>query len=338
MVKANIVKLRNGVIAILMIAVLLASAFQPAFAMEDFDTETPMTLTASFTGKAAEVDGLPLDVYKIASMDEDLDFQVEEKFTDYGINFSGINNQDDWRTIGVTLRSYIMRDQIEPDYSKVTVNGTAEFGEVEPGLYLVLGPDFYVFDETEYSVDITLVAVPGIGENENWINEVVFSPKYTYNSPPPAPSTKGLKAIKIWKDEDVEGITRPESIELELVCDGEVVEVVTLNKENGWTYEWGALDSKKTHTITEKNVPEGYTVGIDVDGDTCTVTNTAEPPEEPPTPAPEPPKNPTPTPTPTPSVPQLPNTGVPWIPAIILGASGIVLLFMGIFRRNSGRA
>lgn len=336
MIKTITVKWRKTTLAIcLLVLVILASTFQVAFALEEFDTETPTTMTASFTGQASNVDGIVLDVYKVADFDKDIVFKVDETFADYSIDFSGIDNQDDWRTIGTTLRNYIMRDQIEADFSKATVNGTADFGEVEPGLYLVLGPDFYVFEETEYSVDITLVAVPGLDENEKWINEVVFSPKYTYQNPPPAPGTKGLKAIKLWKDDGVEGVTRPESIELELVCEGEIVETVTLNKENGWTYEWGALDSTKSYAITEKNVPEGYTVAINTEVDTCTVTNTAKPPTPPTPPTPTPPENPPKTP---PAAPLLPSTGVPWIPAIVLGGSGSVLFLMGVIRRGSGKA
>lgn len=338
--------------ALMLIAMMMFSAVAPTLALGEFP-EDPITLTACFNGDMSTVPGVTLNAYKIASMDNNAKFTVEDEFAGYSIDFSALDNQEQWRTFGETISGYINKNSSThaPKYTAVTnENGIAEFGEVEPGLYVVVCQP-YVYRGYKYTVDVSVVTAPMIdAETGDWDNASVFYPKYKSETEPPAPpSTPGLEVLKIWNDEGVEGVTRPESIEVELVCDGAVVDTQVLDKNNGWKHSWENLELGKKYDVVEKVVPEGYTVSTVRDSDTmCTITNTAVPPEKPDEPEPEKPVEPEkPTPTPpanppsnptTPSSPRLPDTGVHWMGAIMLGISGVIIFTFGALRRRSGAA
>lgn len=86
---------------------------------------------------------------------------------------------------------------------------------------------------------------------------------------------------KVWKDNDNEENTRPESIEVNLLADGEVVDKIELSDDNDWTQDLKALkiyneeDEEINYEVEEVDVPEGYKV--EVNGNLLegfTITNT----------------------------------------------------------------
>ena len=118
-----------------------------------------------------------------------------------------------------------------------------------------------------------------------------------------------VEVQKIWDDEkDKDGI-RPQSIQVQLLADGEAVEqmVVTLNEENGWTASFTDLVAYTekgeaiVYTVQEVDVPNGYTVSYDESG--YIITNTHVPSNQPqpqpkPQSKPQPKAEPKPTPEP----------------------------------------
>ncbi len=91
--------------------------------------------------------------------------------------------------------------------------------------------------------------------------------------------TTSKTVTKIWNDENnLEGF-RPNSIEVQLLGNGEVVGTATLSEDNNWTYTFNDLDvnangEEITYTVREKEIPTGYTVSYDQDN--LTITNTRE--------------------------------------------------------------
>ena len=311
-----------AVIAIMLVGMILMPG--KALALESMDKDALVTLTVGLSGTEEPVPGMEFKAYKVADMDENAAFTVDPAFAGYSIDFSGIQNQEDWRTLSQTLQNYIARDGVAPSYTAVTNDNTqAEFGFVEKGLYLILA-DSYEYNYNTYTITATMVAVPNIDTTtDSWVYDVAVSAKYTSEEVPPiVPGTSGLEVIKLWKNED--GVTRPETIIAQLICDGNVVEEVELNKENGWKHTWTGLEAGKTYAVTEKAVPDGYTVAITYENSIYTITNTGNPPGTPPT---TPPSNP----------PKLPQTGVPWVPVIAFGGSGVVLLGAGLIRRKDDK-
>ena len=89
---------------------------------------------------------------------------------------------------------------------------------------------------------------------------------------------KDISGTKVWNDNKDQDGVRPESININLLADGEVVATKTVTAEDDWSWTFENVPTHNggreiVYTITEKTVAE-YTT--DIDNDTYTVTNTYE--------------------------------------------------------------
>ena len=310
------------IMAIFMTAMLLMPSLHAAssvYAYEKIDTDRLVTLSIEFAN-GPKVYGMDFRAYKVANIDENGNFEFTEAISAYGLAMP--DDQAGYRALAETLSSYVARDGINHVARAITNDeGKAYFGALEQGLYLVVADRFTdPRDQMTYIVQPSLVALPYSTDGLTWKYDVTVSPKYT--SIPPLPSTGGepteINVIKVWSGESDQA-TRPTYIYAELICDGVVLDTVTLNSGNNWRYTWKDLDSTKTYNVTEKEVPAGYTVTITRDGNTFTLNNYK---------GDVPPKTP-------PKSPRLPNTGQLWWPVPILIASGLILLVLGKVRKQS---
>ncbi|MGM9628679.1 MAG: Cna B-type domain-containing protein [Faecousia sp.] len=84
-----------------------------------------------------------------------------------------------------------------------------------------------------------------------------------------------LKVVKRWIDQDS---SRPSSISVDLLCDGEVVrgKTLTLSAKNNWQATWDDLDPRLDYSVKESKVPAGYTASYkeDAKNHIWTITNT----------------------------------------------------------------
>ncbi|SHH60271.1 LPXTG-motif cell wall anchor domain-containing protein [Anaerosphaera aminiphila DSM 21120] len=92
---------------------------------------------------------------------------------------------------------------------------------------------------------------------------------------------RNITVKKVWDDENNKDNLRPDSIKVQLYCNGEKYgEVIELNETNNWSHNWTGLkkivDGREvTYTVREVEVPSGYEVNYDesVRG-SVTITNT----------------------------------------------------------------
>ncbi|MBQ9941867.1 MAG: Cna B-type domain-containing protein, partial [Christensenellaceae bacterium] len=87
-----------------------------------------------------------------------------------------------------------------------------------------------------------------------------------------------VTVTKEWAGDDE--AERPASVKVALQKNGEIYEEVELSAENEWTYTWEDLDGNFTWTVTEVEIPEGYTAEVTGENGVYTITNTKEQPEE----------------------------------------------------------
>lgn len=129
---------------------------------------------------------------------------------------------------------------------------------------------------------------------------------------------------KIWKLDN--GGTAAESVAIVLLRDGKEYTTVELNKQNGWTHTWRGLKDSYTWTVTEKDVPDGFSMSVEQNGYTFTITNDDIAPTIPT--APTAPTNP------DDDTPQTGNTRslLPWI--VLLGLSGLGMTTARIFGKR----
>ena len=93
------------------------------------------------------------------------------------------------------------------------------------------------------------------------------------------PETVEVKGTKTWNDNDNQDGKRPESITINLLADGVVIETVTVTEENGWSWSFENLPKFKNHgteiiyTVTEDVVDEYVT---EINGFNATNTHAPE--------------------------------------------------------------
>lgn len=140
----------------------------------------------------------------------------------------------------------------------------------------------------------------------------------------------------MWKqDQEKE---RPDSIVVELLqtdVEGNttVVDRQTLTKENQWSYTWKNLSTVMRWSVSEAEVPKGYTVAVAREGNTVVLTNTAKKPGNPDGEVNPPSKKPTDKTTDKTSD-KLPQTGQLWWPVLVLLFAGAICLLVGRVLRD----
>ena len=130
---------------------------------------------------------------------------------------------------------------------------------------------------------------------------------------------------KVWEDKGYE-TKRPASIDVVLLKNGVEYNTQTLNEANGWKYTWTDLDGEATWEIKEKSVPAGYEVKTSLENYTVTMTNTYNPENKT-----------TPPSGTTKKTGKLPQTGMLWWPVPVLGCAGLLLILLGLVRKNKRR-
>lgn len=133
---------------------------------------------------------------------------------------------------------------------------------------------FAIYDETVFDVTVyitnaedgsgltsTVIAYPQVEDAEKSpIEFCIF-----YKTP------AEVTVVKKWADD---GKNRPDSVKVQLLCDNEVVETVTLNESNAWQYSWKMLLPDYEWTVKEIEIPAGYTESYSEKDQVVTITNT----------------------------------------------------------------
>ena len=337
--------------ALILAVVMICSL--TAFSLDVSSFEDDSTLNLNYQVNSKPVADVQFDLYRIASMDESLQFTWTSDFKKYRITFD-YKSEGALNDLANTLSGYIQRDSIVPYATDVTgENGIAIFSVLRPGMYLVCGHSYYA-DGYTYTPVPLIVFLPYTGEAGSWIHTADIDVKHE-RVPEPGDEeleTVSKRVIKVWSGDNI--ATRPRSVTVQLLKDGKVSDTVVLNQENNWKHTWTDLDAKSVYRVVEMDVPDNYTVSVQQQGNVFIVTNSVEKdePDIPTTPPDTPPDTdeptvppdtdgPTTTPDieePTPNTPIIPQTGLLWWPVPVLAAVGIFSLIMGmVFRRRERR-
>ena len=276
------------------------------------------------------------NLYQLATLNEQNEMTLMAPFDQYPINLRSLYQLDgnQQQTLLQTLITYAEQDDTLNPYQTVitksisilanTIDGTqapiiskstAQFTGLTPGIYMVSGESTET-EESLYSPSGSIVVV----NNESPIIRIKFSRRSLVRN-------LTIKAFKVWNDHN--NINRPKSVTVDLIQDQTVIESVELKEANQWQIEWNDLPAAEYHVI-ERDVPAGYQVNIEQEGDTYRIENTLN--EEPPTSSettvvemPPPPTNST---TP-PGDNIIPFTGQIWWPIPLLMLGSIIFYMIG---------
>lgn len=310
--------MRKRFLPIFLIAVLcVALGILPSLSAFAVSAESG-SLTIGFRHEEQPIEGADFSVFRVARAAGG-GYTLTGAFADYPVVFPSDPDVSDWNAVAVTLASYVASDNIPADASGTTNQyGVLTLTDLPLGLYLVTGEPILQGD-TLYIPQPLLISVPYTA-NGNSEYDVSVDPKYEFRTETGEKLER--RVLKIWADNGYEK-KRPNEITVQLLCDGEVYDEQTLNAANNWRYIWSDLDPAHNWQLLEKTVPENYTVLVEQQGVTFTVTNTYKPTT--------PPASTTPPET-------LPQTGMLWWPVPVMAACGILLCAVGIFlqkRRKS---
>lgn len=261
------------------------------------------------------IEGCDIYLYKVANSDG----IPTEDFSSYQIGFD-LSDSESMANAAKTLTNYIEGGSVLPLKSaKTNLAGNAELSIDSEGIYLIVGKKLST-DNAEITPDSILFTMPCTDENGDKVTNLTLCPKCEKNE---ITGTVKRKVLKSWEN-DSESI-RPESITVELYCDSVLYDSVTLSEENAWSYEWEDLDGSKTWSLTEANVPTGYSVSIALEGITFHVINTYDKPSSDVT-----------TTTGSPSTKKdetIPRTGVLWWPVPYIACAGLILIIIGYVKK-----
>ncbi|KFI63195.1 Cna B-type domain-containing protein [Bifidobacterium cuniculi] len=337
--------------ALLCVASMLATlGFGAAGAVADElppeDTDAKGSITATFEYNGEKVEGSEFYLYKVANWDKDnpdepLSSQLTDEFKDEvfkDVNWSLLDTKyeadengnkpfaEDWYDLATTLFQTMKANQFGSDYvatGTTDADGVVTFTGLSDGVYFLISP-LYALPKAVYSAQ--LVSVPEGTAAEYEGRQVQVSVKGT-----PWSGKDPIHVKKIWNDSNAPD--RPTSIKVTLFYqfdeDGpfEEYETVELNAANNWSYEWTRLPESMDYVVQETEVPEGYTMHMEVDRVSATtsywtITNT-----KPATPTPTPPA-----PTPTPA-----QTGAEIATlCAVAGAALVIGVLMIVKARRSG--
>lgn len=258
------------------ISVLLATLFAaiclcvPAFATSTttaagkIDSTTSCSLTVTYSKGNIKFSDMDVSIYKVANVTNDVVYTVLEPFSKEPIDLTAIKDNSEYGKLANTFYGYVNKDKVTPTASaKTDSNGSIKFNQLSVGLYLVT-PLTKQVDDTVYSYNPLLVAVPDVDNEGNWVYDISVKPKSML------PDKKERKVVVNWDDAGNEN-SRPKEIVVDIFKDGEVYETVTLNEDNNWSFNWFNDDSDANWSVAPKTQNSKYSFTVDLKGNVFTV-------------------------------------------------------------------
>lgn len=279
--------------------------------------EEEQLLHLFYTDNEKPLTGVNFSLYYLGKASDGI-IDPDSKFSSYSCDFD-VSDTEKIKSLAITLEAYVLRDKIEFLYSgKTDEKGFTDFGgnALSDGAYLVIGESHFQ-DEKYYFPEPVIIVLP-YGDTST----VILKPKFELEDDEKEDFIS-LTVLKAWEGDN--SSDRPNEIEVELLKDGEIIQTVTLDKNNSWKYVWENLPSENHWTVAEKTVAPGYKVSLSLTGKTYLITNTKESAEEDTTLMP-----------PTDEEPEIPETGMLMWPIPYLALFGLLIFIIGfVYYRKS---
>ena len=246
----------------LCLAVLLLVTCLIPVSAETFDPGKTGSISVTLTEQSenAPIVGAELQVYYIATVAINTDGQLNYSYTD---SFAQTGIALDDPDLAAKLDAYLSEKEAATMKLCTDANGAASCGDLPLGLYFVRQTN-----TVEGFAPCTpfLVTVP-------LENEAGY--EYAVNASPKTEVAK-LTSITIQKVWNTDASTKAaDSVTVQLLRDGKVVETATLREANNWQVTYENMPQSDAYSVKEVNVPKGFTATYKQKGYVFTVTNTS---------------------------------------------------------------
>lgn len=294
-------------IAALLCAMFCLFTLQTGFAAV-VDPASHGSLTLNVAQNGTGISEVAFSAYRVASMNDEAQFEMLDGWVSGGVDIQNISSAEAWSSFAQSMLTQAAAKQADAS-GRTGTDGRLTLSGLPLGLYLVVGETMH-YGEQIYVFAPFMVSVPN-KVNDAYNLNVTVDTKFTVTD-----EVMDLSVMKVWKDE---GYTnqRPESIVVDLYCDGGVNQTVTLSSANNWQHTFTNLSRLHTWTIMEKVVPTGYVVSYSTQGTMQIITNTIVVPATTP--------------------PAIPPTGLTWWPVPVLGGFGLLLFVLGMVSHRKWR-
>lgn len=243
---------------------MLFSLNMTAFAYTLLDTDKTGSITVS--PQSGQSLGTSLTLYRVADVVVDDADQKYELTSDFADSAADLTSLDDSAGLAQTLYEYAQAKKLSGESKDVSGDGTVKFENLPLGLYLIVQEAASVGGSV---VNPFLVSVPAANEDETgWIYDVTADPKAE------SYELVDVTVHKVWND-GKKTDSRPSSISVSMYKDEALLDTVTLDSANDWSYTWSGLEKSDGYSVSEADV-KNYAATYSQSGYDFTITNTSK--------------------------------------------------------------
>ena len=248
-------------ISVLLIVWILFMMSMAVFAQRlDVDRVGSISVTLMDQDGKTPIEGAELSLYYVATVKRNGKNNLSYTFTDA---FEDCGRALDDPALSVELDAFVKENSVSIEKLVTDDHGSVTFTNLPLGLYFVkqTGAVAGYAPCTSF-----LVTVP---------NESADGYVYDVNASPKTDIAK-LTAITVKKVWNTDASTKAaDSVTIQLLKDGVVVETATLSAQNNWQVTYSDMPMSDAYSIVEVNIPKGFTATYSQMGYVFTVTNSA---------------------------------------------------------------
>ena len=247
-------------IVLVLTALLMLSCSVPALAAGSRPDTGSITITMADATDKTPIVGAQLDLYRVASLTIDpgdnMYYSYTDEFRSCGYELTDTN-------LANLLAAFVEGKGIQATQLVTDSSGKALADALPLGLYLVK----QTAAVNGYApCKPFLVSVPALIENA-LVYDVQAAPKTDIEK------LTSINIKKVWNVDRHSSV--PSSVTVALHDNGNLVGTFTLNAANNWQVSLANLPLSDSYSVTEQNVPKGFTATYSKSGDTFIVTNTS---------------------------------------------------------------
>ena len=206
------------------------------------------------------ITGAELSLYYVATVSLNGENNLSYTFTD---TFENCGFALDDPALTAKLEEFVKEQSVYAEKRLTDSHGKITFEDLPLGLYFVQQTN-----DVEGYVPCTsfLVTVPNQSD-ESYIYDINASPKTE------VARLTDITIRKVWNTDSINTIS--DSVTVQLIRDRVVVKTAKLSDQNDWQVTYTGMPESDAYSITEVDVPKGFTATYSQRGYVFTVTNTA---------------------------------------------------------------
>ena len=226
----------------------------------DFNRVGSISVTLMDQDGKTPISGAELSLYHVATVSlnskNNLSYTFTNAFEDCGCAL-------DDPALSVKLDAFVKKHTVSAEKLVTDDHGKVTFTNLPLGLYFVRQTNTVAGYAPCTSF---LVMVPN-QNNDSYVYDINASPKTD------VAKLKDITIKKVWNtDASTEAV---DSVTIQLLRDGVVVETATLSAQNNWQVIYTDMPESDVYSIVEVNIPKGFTATYSQRGYVFTVTNSA---------------------------------------------------------------